>query len=681
MNSSAPPAELQAARNVLARMVEELPQDAAAAFKPEYLAAIRLIREEDPASWTRFKAHLQKARVAMVDINKALKKGQPVPDDDPDDRTRGAVAGEQLPGCPTPDLWIPWPYRLADDATEKEGTTQDGAHKSQVIAYAPVVIAGRLKDTDENTESLRVGWKRGAGWSYLTVEKARLMTSSKLVELATQGFPVAETTAKEMVGYMHTIDAANYTQIPSGRVASHLGWQGKDGALGFLWGRTFLMPDGVGRVELDLDDLLPEAWPDNAVAFRGIGGGDDQLAGGFHSGGTYEGWLAAVQALDPYPRAMLGFYAAFVPPLLSVIGAPNFAIDWPNRTSTGKTTTLRVAASVWGDPDERNPYSVIHSWDATKVWIERGLSVITGLPLILDDTMRAKKPEQVPEMIYLVANGQGRGRGNQRSLAQSRSWHSVLLSSGEMPATSFSQDGGSRMRCLIVRGSPYGTVSQKTRQLVHDLNRGVVANYGHAGPRFVQYLQRNRQRWESYKVAYTATATRLATLVNDPASARLANYGAAIEEAAKLAHDALGLPWAYADTVEKLWPTIVNEATDAAGEERALQAIVAIAYARQTQFYGRAALDPATNDQKVPPGGWLGRWDRKDDWEFIAFYPPVLDRLLRELQFQPEAILEAWRERGFLDCDGGRTQRTKRVAGELTKVVAIKRTAIEAVNR
>ena len=56
------------------------------------------------------------------------------------------------------------------------------------------------------------------------------------------------------------------------------------------------MPDGVGRVELDLEDLPPDAWPDNAVAFRGIGGGDDQLARGFHSGGTYEGWLAAVQA-------------------------------------------------------------------------------------------------------------------------------------------------------------------------------------------------------------------------------------------------------------------------------------------------------------------------------------------------------------------------------------------------
>src|SRR4051794_18740252 len=190
--------------------------------------------------------------------------------------------------------------------------------------------------------------------------------------------------------------------------------------------------------------LSPTDWHEDWIAFRGLAAGDEQIADAYHAAGSLQGWLRAVQAVAGYPLALLALYAAFVPPLLEILGAPNFIVDWANRTTTGKTTALRVAASVWGKPDERAVDGALGTWDATTVWIERASAVLHGLPLILDDTKRAKNPKVIAEALYSVASGRGRGRGNPRSLAQTRTWRTVLLSTGESPATSFTQDGGTR---------------------------------------------------------------------------------------------------------------------------------------------------------------------------------------------------------------------------------------------
>src|SRR5262249_10810955 len=160
---------------------------------------------------------------------------------------------------------------------------------------------------------------------------------------------------------------------------------------------------------------------------RGLASGDEQIADAYHAAGSMDGWLRAVEAVACYPRALLALYVAFVPPLLLILGAPNFIVDWAHRTTTGKTTALRVAASVWGRPAERAVDGALGTWDATKVWIERASAVLHGLPLILDDTKRAKYPQIIAEVLYTATSGRGRGRGNPRSLARTRTWRTVLL--------------------------------------------------------------------------------------------------------------------------------------------------------------------------------------------------------------------------------------------------------------
>ena len=104
--------------------------------------------------------------------------------------------------------------------------------------------------------------------------------------------------------------------------------------------------------------------------------------------------LDTIRRIQGFPRVLFLLYSSFVPPLLKILDAPNFIVDLAGRTTTGKTITLRVAASVWGNPDERAGNGLIVSWDNTRVYVERASSVQCDLPIILDDSKRVKRTKR-----------------------------------------------------------------------------------------------------------------------------------------------------------------------------------------------------------------------------------------------------------------------------------------------
>jgi putative DNA primase/helicase len=541
---------------------------------------------------------------------------------------------------------------------------------------------------------LRNSWLRlgpNGIWVSTIADRGAALVTRKLEELASRDFPVASDNAKELVAYLHTLEALNQVRIPRAQISSHLGWLGKGGQAGFLWGHTFLHPDGVQTSEVDLEDV--NQWQAHVVAFKGVTSGDEQIASGYHGAGTFEGWRDAISILRDYPKARLIFYSSFVAPLLDIIDCPNFAVETFDRTSTGKTSALRGAASVWGCPDEESSNTVLHTWDITRVFQERVSSIISSMPLVLDDTKRTKNPHVIEEILYSLASGHGRGRGNTKSLSQTRHWRTVLISSGEAPAASYTQAGGARTRILEIRGLPFGKDDPATGRLVMQLNSEIKTHYGHAGPRFVQWLMQHRDEWPEFKKDYQRSVREFAACVEDPGpeSGRLASYAAAISLAASLTHEALDLPWELGEPISwELWQAITAEASDAAGEIRSLRDVMAWAHSNEQAFYGRERMD--SDGERIPPhGGWAGRWDKGNNWQFIGFFRPVLARVLSDLGYEPEGILGLWRERGWINTEGDRKRFEKRVrikattisgeerGGERVWLVVIPRTVLNAV--
>ena len=591
---------------------------------------------------------------------------------DPDAEPELTLVKSVLPDAPVADgVVIPEKWFLSYQGVGQRIKRQDHSIELIFIARTPVVISARFVNLVDGTEWIQLTWWRDGKWKRHIVARAVIAATRSITELANMGLPVTCRNAGALIEYLADFEAVNLMALPRAQVSQHMGWQGPGGRSGFLWGRVLLQP-GLEAEAVDLDSLPLDGCNHELVAFRGADAGDEQIADALRACGTFEAWARAVNEVVDYPRVLLAVYGALASPLLHILGCPNFIMDWCGRTSSGKTTVMRVAGSCWGNPDERSPASVVGTWDATRVWISRASIVLHSIPLILDDTKRCKYPRDIARVLYDFASGRDRGRGSLGGTRRSGAWSNILLSTGEAPATSFTTDGGTRGRVLTLWGHPFGRADQTTAPLVQGVNRSVLRNYGHAGPLLVKFILSHQSDWERWQLQYQKVLEAYQEKAGaDPVAGRLCNYFAALDLTAGIAHAALDLPWAYRDPMEALWEDLVSGADEADVAAQALATVISWAKANQASFRGRLQAD------RIPSHGWAGKWESGSSWEYIAFVYHRLKELLLQFDYEPEAVIRGWHDRGWLLTDKNRKQKQVRLDGEPTWTIAIRRSAIE----
>ena len=132
----------------------------------------------------------------------------------------------------------------------------------------------------------------------------------------------------------------------------------------------------------------------------------------------------------------------------------------------------------------------------------------------------------------------------------------------------------------------------------------------------------------------------------DPVVSRMADYFAVLDMTAKLAGEALGLPWGELSPVEPLYDDLVAQASGADKAREAMTMVAGWASANAHKFVGRERVDG--QGESIPPNdGWAGRWSAEVDWQDVAFYPDRLRELLRRWELDPESTLMAWRTPGL----------------------------------
>jgi hypothetical protein len=584
-----------------------------------------------------------------------------------------------LPTAPvSEDAAIPAGYDLTIRGISTQRENASGAVQTIHISPDPIVISGRFINVTDGSELSRIEWTRDQGWKSVTVPRRQIMNNRELVGLSDQGLPVHSGSAPELVRYLSAYEATNRSVIARGAISPHMGWQGHRGDHGFLVGRRLLTAGGSDAGEVDPTEMSPSSWAENHLAFHGSDAGDNQIADGLVPDGTIEEWTRTIALVAPYPKLRLALYGSLASPLLDVIGCESFVLDWCGVTSQGKTTALRAAASAWGNPEPTAPGSVLGTWNASRVYIERRAALYNGIPVLIDDSKQAKDQKFVAQTIYDLTSGQGRGRGSVAGVRRSGAWRTGVLSTGEFPLIECTQDGGTRARVITLWGSPLGEVSQETGLVVNRLSNGLSLSYGHAGPAFVQYLLANRTLWDDWRSTWREEIERYHEL--DPSNAvagRLGRYLAAIHIAAIIAHDALPLPWKFADPIEPIWESVTQQTREADQARYAAMLVGGWAASNAQSFIGRHLTD--SSGPRVPSGGWLGSWDSASEYRVIAFVPHRLKAFLSDQGFDADAILRTWNDRDWLETSTDRDRTTKKVsmAGEKAWCYVVLREAFD----
>ena len=578
---------------------------------------------------------------------------------------------EELP----PGLRCPPGWNLGVAGLQAEVVDREGEVREIDVAPRPLVVTARFKNVADGTTSLRIEWPTSTGWTHRVVPRGTAMDSRALVGLAAWDAPVHSDNARHLVRFLTEFEAANAEALPEARVSTAMGWQGERLDT-FLWGRA-LIRRGVEARPTAVEDLAPTELREGDVYLL-ADPGVAELADGFRAAGTWEGWLAAVDAARPYPVVWLALYAALVPPLMPILPTlPNFIVDLAGETSMGKTTTLRFAASAWGCPDERAG-GIVRTWDSTRVWIERAAGALGNLPLILDDTKRARRPEDVGRTLYDLASGSGRGRGSVGGMRDTGRWRTVLLSTGEAPATSFTNDGGTRARTLGLWGSPFGGADERTVAAVRQLTLQVLQHHGHLGPRAVRWLVEAPEARTLVRQRYAEAAERWTDAAEGhPVATRAAQYVAALEVAARIVHRVLGVPTPEGDPLAHAWAAVCAASGDADRASDALREVLSWAGSQQARFWGQP--QPGKGDEG-PPGGWLGAWTAGDHWTQLALLPTELRGFLARQGFDAEAVLHTWNDRGWVRTEGRHRTRKVAVAGRKLRCVVVHRAACDAVS-
>lgn len=158
--------------------------------------------------------------------------------------------------------------------------------------------------------------------------------------------------------------------------------------------------------------------------------------------GTAAEWREKVGAIAAgNSRLIVAISAAFGAPLLELVGAESGGFHLRGSSSTGKTTALLVAASVYGRPDQ-----YLRSWRATANGLEAVAAVHNDLLLVLDE-LGELDPKAAGEVAYMLANGRGKSRATREGTARpAHEWRLFFLSSGEESLAALMTRAGQRVR-------------------------------------------------------------------------------------------------------------------------------------------------------------------------------------------------------------------------------------------
>ncbi|NUS74964.1 MAG: DUF927 domain-containing protein [Streptomyces sp.] len=509
----------------------------------------------------------------------------------------------------------PWDYRLTGRGVEVLSTSGENWQR---VTFAPLVVTATFEDP-EGDQYVELSWiDRSLGRPRRIsriVSRETAKRGRKLIEtLGSAGLPAVEGDARAVEKWLAEFEAENVHRIPSEQLARWLGWQ-DDG--------TFVASpeDGI-KVDTAFEE---QRGPARAHARKG----------------TLDGWQDTVAQLAGFPVPRVAVAAALAAPLLKPLGLNSFTLDISSRSTKGKTTALQCALSVWADPSEHA--SAMSNWRTTLYAIEKRLNLVRGIVTVFDETMAVTDDTLIDEVLYQLPMNHGKARSG-GAFGNMLPWETILLSSGERPALSFTTSQGAAARILGTTIAPFGDGGGATAAAARE---GVLANHGHAGPEFIRYIlsglaqPNGRDKLKEHHRTLVDEFRGAGDMTN-----RRAPMVAALVLAETLACRTGLLP--YEPLGHDVWRGLftAHNPTDNR-PEMALDVLREYVAGHAHELYNasRAALG-----ERPPYSGWLGvlGTDKATGAIEVAILPERARKVLAESGYTLDAVVGSWVDAGYL---------------------------------
>ncbi|WP_419465381.1 DUF927 domain-containing protein [Aeromonas caviae] len=301
--------------------------------------------------------------------------------------------------------------RLCALATVGRG---DDAHQEWIPISSPVRVLAETADEHGRGYGRLLEWQDSAGrvrqWAMPVRSLVPRNGEEVFAALLDAGLPFIE------LGHKRKLSAYLMACQPERRITcvERTGWHG----------RAYVLPQG---------SIGPDA---EGVILQTAG----YAANDFTERGSLSEWQQGVAGLAVgNSRLCFALSLAFAAPLLSLVGMEGGGFHLKGESTDGKTTIMKAAASVYGNPDR---YS--QTWRATGNGIE-GLASRRNDALLCLDELGELDSREAGQTAYMLANGQGKGRSKQDGeLRERKAWRLLFLSTGELSLEDHAASAGQR---------------------------------------------------------------------------------------------------------------------------------------------------------------------------------------------------------------------------------------------
>jgi uncharacterized protein (DUF927 family) len=352
-------------------------------------------------------------------------------------------------------------YRKITEYAQKEDKIED-----IYITSTPPYVTDRYRDIESKEFYYELEFEDSKRKYKLPVSAQEITQAKFLVELASKGLEITQNEASNLVKYLSAY--RRFNNIPDYDVATRL-----------------------GDVEGHFISPYKEDIESNKYKLFNADRGYQALIDSFEAKGNIDNYNKGVfQNIKDKPMVMMMFYSALGSVLLKDFNVDPFVSEISGKTSSGKTFTLKICASVWGNR------KLVTEWNATNVSVERMASFLNSFPIIKDDTRKADKPFKIPSIVYQFSGGQSKGRGNSdRSIDYLEPWHNIMLSSGEVAIPDIAPDkAGVAGRVITLQDNPFPEVKQ---EVFDEIAETIEENHGLLGKLFIEQYEREKNKYKS----------------------------------------------------------------------------------------------------------------------------------------------------------------------------------------
>lgn len=292
--------------------------------------------------------------------------------------------------------------------------------KFKAFVCSPIEVIAKTRDTSSGTWGRLLQWRDDDSVLHTWSMPLSLLQGDAREyrrELASQGLNI--TTNPKQRSYLDTY-IQNYPIHKRALCVDKLGWHDKQ----------YILPD------------------------RAIGSDSKQLivyqsANSINSTLTQQGELAQwrdelCKPLAEQSRFVFSIACAFAGQLLELLEYDGGGFHLLGSSSMGKSLSLKLAASVWGNPDR-----YVKTWRSTDNALEGTASEHNDSFLPLDEISECD-PKIVGKTVYMLANGQGKGRSTTTGHNRiAKTWRIIFLSNGEESLQNFMAQAGQKTNAGI----------------------------------------------------------------------------------------------------------------------------------------------------------------------------------------------------------------------------------------